>query len=36
MKVRLACIVEGHGETSAVPVLLRRMAAAIKGSHIEL
>jgi hypothetical protein len=36
MRIRLACIVEGHGETSAVPVLLRRMAAAIKGSHIEL
>ncbi|MBI4902186.1 MAG: DUF4276 family protein [Acidobacteria bacterium] len=35
MQVQLACIVEGHGEISAVPVLLRRMAAAI-GSHIEL
>jgi hypothetical protein len=35
MKVWIACIVEGHGETSAVPVLLRRMAVAI-ASHIEL
>lgn len=36
MKVRIACIVEGHGETSAVPVLLRRMAIAIIGNQIEL
>lgn len=35
MIVRIACIVEGHGETSAVPVLLRRIAAVI-GSHIDL
>jgi len=35
MNVLLACIVEGHGETSAVPVLLRRMAAAI-DARIEL
>src|SRR5450759_85930 len=35
MKVWIACIVEGHGETSAVPILLRRMAVAI-ASHIEL
>ena len=35
MKVPLACIVEGHGETSAVPILLRRMAAAI-DDRIEL
>src|SRR2546426_143707 len=27
MEVRLACIVEGHGEVSAVPVLIRRIAA---------
>jgi hypothetical protein len=35
MNVPLACIVEGHGETSAVPILLRRMAAAI-DDRIEL
>lgn len=35
MKVNLACIVEGHGETSAVPVLLRRIAAAI-DTRIDL
>jgi hypothetical protein len=35
MIVRLACIVEGHGEVSAVPVLLRRIAAMI-GSQIQL
>ena len=35
MKVHLACIVEGHGETSAVPVLLRRIAAQI-DNRIEL
>ena len=35
MNVLLACIVEGHGETSAVPILLRRMAAAI-DDRIEL
>ena len=35
MIVPLACIVEGHGETSAVPLLLRRMAAAI-DARIEL
>lgn len=29
MSVRLACIVEGHGEVSAVPVLLRRLAALV-------
>lgn len=34
-KIRLACIVEGHGETSAVPVLLRRIAAVI-NSHVVL
>ena len=27
MEVRLACVVEGHGEVSAVPVLVRRIAA---------
>src|SRR5262245_29256782 len=26
MEFRLACIVEGHGETEAVPVLVRRLA----------
>ena len=35
MNLRLACIVEGHGEVSAVPVLLRRIGQAI-GSHIQL
>ena len=35
MIVRLACIVEGHGETSALPVLLRRIAASM-DSRIEL
>jgi len=35
MRVPLACIVEGHGETGAVPVLLRRMAAAI-DARVEL
>ena len=27
--MRLACIVEGHGEVQAVPILLRRMASAL-------
>lgn len=27
--MRLACIVEGHGEAQAVPVLLRRLASAV-------
>ncbi len=27
--MRLACIVEGHGEVQAVPVLLRRLASAL-------
>jgi hypothetical protein len=35
MKIHLGCIVEGHGETSALPVLLRRMASQI-DSRIEL
>ncbi len=25
--VRVACIVEGHGEVEAVPILIRRIAA---------
>jgi len=29
MRVQIACVVEGHGETSALPVLLRRIAAII-------
>lgn len=29
MPARLACIVEGHGEVEAVPVLLRRIAAQV-------
>lgn len=35
MRIRVACIVEGHGETDAVPVLLRRMVAAM-DSNVEL
>lgn len=39
MELRLACIVEGHGETEAVPVLVRRMVeivapgASVRISH---
>lgn len=29
IRVRLACVVEGHGETSAVPILLRRILSQI-------
>ena len=35
MIFKLACIVEGHGEVSAVPILLRRLAAEI-DCNIEL
>jgi hypothetical protein len=27
MRVRIACIVEGHGESTSVPILIRRIAA---------
>ena len=27
--LRIACIVEGHGEVEAVPILIRRIAATI-------
>jgi len=29
MQVRVACVVEGHGDTRAVPVLVRRIAAEV-------
>jgi Domain of unknown function (DUF4276) len=29
MAVRIVCVVEGHGETASVPILVRRIAAAI-------
>lgn len=29
---RIACVVEGHGEVEAVPVLIRRVAASLPGS----
>jgi uncharacterized protein DUF4276 len=34
MRVRLAAIVEGHGETEAVPLLVRRIAARIDPSLV--
>jgi hypothetical protein len=37
MRVRLACVVEGHGETSALPILLRRVISEISpGCHAEI
>lgn len=30
--VRIACVVEGHGEVEALPVLLRRISAALEPS----
>jgi hypothetical protein len=34
MKINLGCIVEGHGDVSALPVLLRRLIAEI-GSEVQ-
>ncbi|MBI4893886.1 MAG: DUF4276 family protein [Acidobacteria bacterium] len=37
MPVRVACLVEGHGETTAVPILLRRVLADIEpGFAVEI
>ncbi len=35
--VTIACIVEGHGEVHALPLLLRRIASAVDpGTHLRL
>jgi hypothetical protein len=34
--VRLACVVEGHGDVEAIPVLLRRIAFEHLGVHVDV
>jgi len=37
MTVRIGCIVEGHGETESVPILIRRIAQQLDPSlHVEI
>lgn len=36
MRSRIACIVEGHSETRSVPILIRRIAAAVSVSEPQI